>query len=123
MNTKQTQHTGSNEVATGFTPGPWVADMQDGHRMDRHLGPIVRTAYRPPVQDLGDVVAFVSYESAPGGDGKECQANARLIAAAPDLLAALQTLVGIELACAPGSTLWEASMDDARAALGKAGQS
>ena len=59
------------------TPGPWRSTK--GARDTVHIGPDVRN-------DAGRIVAFVSYDGAPVGDGAEADANARLIAAAPAML-------------------------------------
>ena len=63
------------------TPGPWRSTK--GARDTVHIGPDVRN-------DAGRIVAFVSYDGAPVGDGAEADANARLIAAAPAMLEALR---------------------------------
>ena len=78
--TKKTQH----------TPGPWVADVDRG---------MIRGAVRPSDSPPGFGLACV----VPGylGEGRDemeqdsafLRANARLIAAAPDLLAALEKLL------------------------------
>jgi hypothetical protein len=65
------------------TPGPWTAHPEEG----AHIGPVVKE------NAWGEVVALVSYAGAPRGDSAESNANARLIAAAPDLLVALENFV------------------------------
>ena len=62
-----------------------------------------------------------------GRDSNEMQANARLIAAAPDLLEALRTCVAvIEIqqrfceSTAEGKAAWDETLDHARAAIAKA---
>jgi hypothetical protein len=81
------------------TPGPWKADDK---------GKAVFIPLRAHhCEQLGIQVGFVSWE-----DDKESLANARLIAAAPEMLAALQDLC---------DTLGECGMTEkARAAIAKA---
>lgn len=62
---------------SGNTPGPWVADL------DAQWGPYV----------YGDDAIVADY-SMWDGHREEARANARLIAAAPDLLEALTDLLG-----------------------------
>lgn len=64
------------------TPGPWVAS-----KTDRSIGPVSRD----DDQSYGMIlpVAWVEFYVEPGCH----QANANLIAAAPDLLAALQLII------------------------------
>ena len=112
--TKKTQH----------TPGPWVADVDRG---------MIRGAVRPSDSPPGFGLACV----VPGylGEGRDemeqdsafLRANARLIAAAPDLLEALKDLLDraerqaagmlVEASC----EVWYAHRDAARAAIAKAG--
>jgi hypothetical protein len=69
----------------GHTPGPWKADLQEfGEGATEIVGicPVVR------MNGACDAVV-VSL----GADNVECQANARLIAAAPQLLHALERVV------------------------------
>lgn len=66
---------------TPHTPGPWVV---------RHLtGFPIMIATQPDFDGFGVPVADCSKRNLPA----EAEANARLIAAAPDLLAALESLV------------------------------
>lgn len=65
-----------------YTPGPWTAKA--GGR-GLHNGPFV-------TDSQADLIALVSYDGAPYGDGNEATANARLIAAAPEMLALLDGL-------------------------------
>lgn len=68
-------------MSTTHTPGPWYADkIQD------------RTAYNIFMPGYGSAGASVQHcSNATGCMGPEVEYNARLIAAAPDMLAALQT--------------------------------
>jgi len=68
----------AQEVST-FTPGPWTAD-----------GCVVETDHDPDVALTGDKARWV-YD--PIADEAVQRANARLIAAAPDLLEALMAIV------------------------------
>lgn len=83
---------------SAHTPGPWVADHDN-----------VRTP------DDGGMVAKVA-----GDTDSQAYANARLIAAAPDLLAALRDLVSAE-GLPEGYANRAMLIDAARAALAKAG--
>ena len=107
------------------TPGPWI--MADGHAstwaiyaaLDIHPGTIVRTGV--PICDI---------QRADNDDNglpvDEANANARLISAAPDLLAALQSIATTAGLCAitfpnaPGNGDLQAIVRDARAAIAKA---
>lgn len=68
---------------TGFTQGPWTLNVQDG----KFLIPMVGI-------DLGDGGGLLPIvETVHGYDTEQCEANAQLIAAAPELLDALKLLV------------------------------
>lgn len=58
------------------TPGPW--EIKDGRYIDSPSGWIA------------DVLSYPAYRAATDNDSEEQKANARLIAAAPDLLEALK---------------------------------
>lgn len=65
--------------AVGYTPGPWIVDPANDHLVARDDGGLFRyvaIAQHPIIRWSADV----------------CEANARLIATAPDLLAALRPL-------------------------------
>lgn len=68
----------------GFTPGPWVMDQTDTYE----------TAL---VSGDGRVVASAAWDGGSGCHLKVSDANARLIAAAPDLLAALEDIAAYPL--------------------------
>ena len=80
------------------TPGPWIAAAKPSSFVGW-----------PVVGPMGRSIANVSYHKTPGTPFNEqaaeaeaqyraeCEANARLIAAAPDLLEALEELVGEDL--------------------------
>ena len=59
------------------TPGPWKAHT--GQSRGTHIGPYV-------TDSQADIVALVDYQTF--GDSEQSNANAHLIAAAPDLLTA-----------------------------------
>lgn len=65
-------------------PGPWKLGIQDGNFVDIdsecHGG-------------LAQVVWLMEDDEVEGRSSPQCEANARLIAAAPDLLAALEDIV------------------------------
>jgi hypothetical protein len=81
------------------TPGPWFASGTD-------------------VKPLGDR-PFICWTGTPERDLSEAQANARLIAAAPDMLAALEAFVGSRKGDGMGWTL-DSLEALAREALAKA---
>ncbi|ELY5800597.1 hypothetical protein SNN62_004369 [Cronobacter sakazakii] len=68
-----------------FTPGPWVASTTD-----RSIGPICKD----DDQSYGMIlpVAWVEFDERPGVH----QANANLIAAAPELLEALNSIMELQ---------------------------
>jgi hypothetical protein len=80
------------------TPGPWFLD-DDGRIFD--------------TPDRGQLVAEVATADPAEPPAEEDVANARLIAAAPDLLAALEKVVAI-------SDRKHDAWDEARAAIAKA---
>lgn len=105
----------------GWTPGPWEA-----------VGSVVRTAYRGPRDGGGFLLADCL---AVGTEGPRRHANARLMAAAPELLEALEGLTALDMMNAeitldmgPGGTpeenaaiqLIDERMAAARAAIAKA---
>ena len=96
------------------TPGPWKLETQ--------RAPNGGTYYRIyDYENAGNVIAQVI------GDGRiEYHENARLIAAAPDLLTALENLLHIHVALVESGDAgnWDAETEteviDARAAIAKA---
>lgn len=63
------------------TPGPWVRADHDPYTIEREGAPVC------VVHEAGD---FPCWDGPEGALEAECEANARLIAAAPDLLAACE---------------------------------
>jgi hypothetical protein len=93
------------------TPGPWHWDS-DPVKND----PTGRIRYR--VCAVGKTITQVYYSSFEGGP-TNAEADARLIAAAPELLEALKAMLEYAnngTAIHPGALVW----DDARAAIAKA---
>jgi hypothetical protein len=84
-------------METKHTPGPWTAEEKNGRGMGWKAGPAW----------LGEKAW-----------SEECAANARLIAAAPDLLEALQEIVSA--ADGEGWSQLDAAFSKARAAIAKA---
>jgi hypothetical protein len=88
---------GAAPIEPKHTPGPWW------HDVERSMGgaPIIaaKRGDRPRVRE----VAKVLFDN--GSDDPEVRANARLIAAAPDLLEALTELLAMLRKHAPGTTL------------------
>jgi hypothetical protein len=91
------ENAGPGDGRETFTPGPWRVvyyDCGDRHYYD-HNGPC------PSVQAPEDEDCAIvhwdgfkqKYWSSANGDQRQIEANAHLIAAAPDLLAALETLL------------------------------
>lgn len=83
------------------TPGPWVASEMRVFRGDI---------------DGNTYIAGTAPADYSGGDTSEAKANARLIAAAPDLLAALEAVIANGHESAPGLGAYL----NARAAIAKA---
>jgi hypothetical protein len=92
---------------TTHTPGPWACTYTSNHahdyRLTRHNGQPL------PI-------------NAEANDRSEQRANARLIAAAPDLIAALVTLLPHAARAIQGTTEGQPLLEAARAAINKATQ-
>jgi hypothetical protein len=79
-------------MTTKHTPGPWlIHSTSDLHMNDRD------------VARVGDRLKVVSHTAPDGMTLPELQANARLIAAAPDLLAALEGVMALATSDAEGA--------------------
>jgi hypothetical protein len=90
-------------MQTTHTPGPWKI-AATGH-----------------VVTAADYSRICRVEQLPGMDSREIDANARLIAAAPELLDALQNIVNsLTLAGPPELACQQYQLDTARAAIAKA---
>ena len=93
----------------GHTPGPWIVHSYTvtvgSFNKGKDVGPIGRAV----------CTVIGAFEQSSIGD--EAQANATLIAAAPDLLAALEAMLDDGDVCEVMGAEWEAS---ARAAIAKA---
>ena len=70
------------------TPGPWM--LTEGNRFDKEM--VITTQYRLDAS-IGCICEMDVYFT--GLIGIEQEANARLIAAAPELLEALQNMLGL----------------------------
>lgn len=96
------------------TPGPWVY-VPKLSASENHKGFFVRAekSTNNGYWALADVQ--------PGDeDGRVGEANARLIAAAPELLAALQAIVALDVGDKPALWHFAEEFDAARAAITKA---
>jgi hypothetical protein len=99
------------------TPGPWTAKDESGQYFCDHdwhaESDSASLSCSAPIHANGEVVAIAVTE---GWSDAKIDANARLIAAAPDLLDALESLVeGMDASGIKGSYL-----ESARAAIAKA---
>ena len=109
------------ETKVQHTPGPWTAT--DPHTWLANT-PRFKCSIRYGTQRLGNSIAEV-YLGGPGAlkcDAESVNANARLIAAAPDLLEALRLLVrdNIHRAKLIGTEINWAAIHQAEAAIAKA---
>lgn len=92
---------------TAHTPGPWTAEPDtNGQNRRRYI-------LSPRADIIGTVTTINGFE-------KECAANARLIAAAPDLLAALDDLLLWADIPDDGSRVAVILRNNGRAAIAKA---
>lgn len=92
-----------------FTPGPWIVMPEESENSYvRIRGSLLGERYK-----IANVLTPV-YPGAEATEGEETQANARLIAAAPELYSALQEIIDTEWIGGKGGFV------KARAALAKA---
>ena len=104
---------------SAHTPGPWIASVQRS-KEGRHLGWIVEAS-----EGRGGRIGWPSRayadtnEEAPR-DGKEQEANARLIAAAPDLLGAADYAAEAIASVPAGFPVLDRALEHLRAAIAKA---
>ena len=96
------------------TAGPWVlGESSDG----RHF----RAVNAREHSELATVVWVMEDDDMEGAQSPECEANARLIAAAPDLLEALEMCTKAMASVLPDFNPYDqAAYDKARAAIAKA---
>lgn len=98
-----------------YTPGPWNIGSSDlpVSRMSIHC--------KGHKDSCHSTVALMVSRGVIGISHDEEFANARLIAAAPDLLEALRVLLSLhEIRASVTTDAWNAAMEDARAAVTKA---
>jgi hypothetical protein len=101
---------------TAHTPGPWIIETRlHVHAIKDALGQDLTYQDTEPQPDAGSVTSR-------GRSANETLANARLIAAAPDLLAALETCVSElnQLAFLASDKLANAAIEKGIAAITKA---
>lgn len=111
------------------TPGPWKCQNEDGKWLGNHddwsasydgdNSTGVETTL-PIVAGDGTTVAIAVYQNTSFDDDEELEANARLIAAAPDLLEALVQLNADARYARGGDEKALAAHERARAAIAKA---
>ena len=97
-----------------WTPGPWNIGSSDlpVSRMSIHC--------KGHKDSCHSTVALIVSRGVIGISHDEEFANASLIAAAPDLLKALETLLSLHDARVDTADAWNVSMEEARAAISKA---
>lgn len=113
-------------TANKHTPGPW--EVVNGKDIFTPLGAMNAEGVYAPFNDgwhiasMGECTCSISGEEI-GLDYREANANARLIAAAPDNYSSNIELAGIvrELCAAYGHPLPQASLDRSDAAIAKTG--
>lgn len=100
---------------SAFTPGPWTEIPQNG------AGPMICRKFETGKQMNPVGLRLVCHVLARGSSIVEDEANARLIAAAPDLLAALERTLNWLSSYPGGGTLGQdGPYEQARAAIAKA---
>lgn len=113
------------------TPGPWVLDtIPTSVGICHRIGPF--PPRRPDDVTVRHACLYADYPSASNPADEELEANARLMAAAPDLLEALENLMaaysqpedriccnGVDCGCM-GATTYQQAEHYARAAIAKA---
>jgi hypothetical protein len=111
---------------SAHTPGPWMIDLETANSTDPLVMELLVVA-KCPRDKQEFIVAEVYGIDAAGDHDERSQANARLIAAAPELLGALRALLSVAPARAPAAGLLvgaeekhSAAIKAARAAIAKA---
>ena len=99
-------------MSAKHTPGPWSYP-----RYPNGVSTLVYAAAG------GKPEAFPVASATYGVPDEEREANARLIAAAPELLETLETLLSLHDARVDTADAWNVSMEEARAVIAKAVQS
>ncbi|WP_341959241.1 hypothetical protein [Pseudomonas sp. RC10] len=101
------------------TPGPW--SISEPFRESIGLSVYINAQNH---DELAAVVWRMGWDFAVGKPTQVCEANAHLIAAAPELLESLSNLVGLAELGAARLDKYKAALDDAKAVIAKArGQS
>lgn len=101
---------------TEHTPGPWFAVSERLYQGKHHVagrGPVVKASGRPRT------IAEVYRATTQDGREKEAEANARLIAAAPELYEALQDCVALLSGEVSGAAQVNSILRESRAAIAK----
>lgn len=103
---------------SNYTPGPWEVAGYNGHDFTHE----VTTAVRPS-SERELIASVVAYPHPPRSE--EAEANARLISAAPELLAVCKALLRAPSACSAGQgsvtlLIQNFHLRDAAAAIAKA---
>lgn len=98
-------------MTTAHTPGPWHSVQNYG------MGEPIKLTNPTSIAMCGSGGAYVTSLGCPP---EEMAANARLIAAAPDLLAALEAILPMFDNDSPLLTVYDAEIKQARAAIDKA---
>lgn len=99
------------------TPGPWMLPHFANPESKCDCGYVLNEDY---MGCIAEVKYSVDGDQADNPPWPEAQANARLIAAAPDLLEALQELIAMDEAQVFVKDPWDASFAKAKAAVAKA---
>jgi hypothetical protein len=111
---------------SAHTPGPWIVLEQRHPYKDGSKSHIERSIYTQQINpQLKDHWPVVCMSIGIGMDGEKAvsfvhieEANARLMAAAPDLLEALRCL--LDCSDHQNPEVWDAAVNQARAAIAKA---
>ena len=109
-------------MSAQHTPGPWTPFI-----LDKPLSEIPTYVEKCIAAGTGEEFFFVAAEMPDGavdvchvGNGPRREANARLIAAAPELLAALKVVTAHLASQPPRNQGWNAALNMAEAAIAKA---
>lgn len=97
------------------TPGPWVVRKRETYPGHVHEGFFKIDGFTAKGEQEYRVASVID-----GNDSPQNESNARLIAAAPDLLEALQDVVNSVARCTSGDVCQMSDFSSARAAIAKA---